>query len=72
MCVDIYLANLPLQPSAEQLCHVLQAVLDQHAPLKRRLVSDRPPSPWYNAVGPESKTPSVSGGELRRSGVPPT
>ena len=46
-------ADLPLQPSAEQLCRVLQAVLDRHAPLIRRLVSDRPPSPWYNAVGPE-------------------
>lgn len=47
------LADLPLHPSAEQLCRVLRSKLDEHAPLTRRLVSDRPPSPWYNAVGPE-------------------
>ncbi|XP_070212567.1 uncharacterized protein [Littorina saxatilis] len=48
-----FLADLPSLPSAEQLFRVLRAILDTHAPSTRRLVSNRPPSPWYSGVGPE-------------------
>ena len=46
-------AGMPSEPTADQLFHVLRSTLDKHAPVTRRLVSDRPHSPWYNSVGPE-------------------
>ena len=46
-------AGMPSQPTADELFHVLRSTLDKHAPVARRLVSDRPHSPWYNSVGPE-------------------
>eukprot|EP00745_Piridium_sociabile_P040659 TRINITY_DN786_c0_g1_i8.p1 TRINITY_DN786_c0_g1~~TRINITY_DN786_c0_g1_i8.p1 ORF type:complete len:1132 (+),score=124.07 TRINITY_DN786_c0_g1_i8:119-3397(+) len=45
--------DLPSEPTPDQLSTVLRAVLDRHAPPTRRPISNRPPSPWYNAVGPE-------------------
>ena len=46
-------AGMPSEPTADELFHVLRSTLDKHAPVARRLVSDRPHSPWYNSVGPE-------------------
>ena len=46
-------AGMPSEPKADELFHVLRSTLDKHAPVARRLVSDRPHSPWYNSVGPE-------------------
>ena len=46
-------ADMPSDPTADELFRVLRCTLDVHAPVRRRLVSDRPHSPWYNSVGPE-------------------
>ena len=45
--------DMPAEPTADQLFSCLRATLDKHAPPSRRLVSTRPSSPWYSAVGPE-------------------
>ena len=44
---------MPSEPTADELFRVLRSTLDKHAPVTRRLVIDRPHSPWYNSVGPE-------------------
>ena len=37
-------------PSADKFHSVLQDVLDHHAPILRRKISNGPPSPWFSAV----------------------
>ena len=44
---------LSSRPSADQLFLSLRTALDRHALVTRRLILNRPPSPWYSAVGPE-------------------
>ena len=44
---------IPSEPSAHQLTSALRATLDKHAPMSRRLISDRSQCQWYNTVGPE-------------------
>ena len=48
-------ASLSASPptSADHLHHLLQDLLNQHAPPTRRKISNRPPSPWFASVGPK-------------------
>ena len=46
-------AGMPSEPTADELFHVLRSTLDKHATVTRRLIIDRPHSPWYNSVGHE-------------------
>ena len=48
-------SSLPCEPSALQLTSTLRATLDKHAPVSKRLVSNRPTCEWHNTVGPELK-----------------
>ena len=39
--------------SADHLHHLIQDLINQHAPPMRRKISNRPPSPWFASVGPK-------------------
>ena len=61
-------SHLFLQLSADQLHHLLQELVDQHAPASRHKVSDRPPSPWFSSWEPSFLRRRVNYGELKGSG----